>query len=271
MPTFSKKVIIITGASEGIGQALALQLAPQLPKLVLTARNESRLNDIASECEKVGALTSVISTDVSDKQACRRLIQHAIDTFGGIDVLVNNVGVSMRSTLDEVADLSIFERLMRINYFSSVYCTKYALPHLKKSKGRLVAVSSVAGMTGVPTRTGYAASKHAMIGFFESLRIELENSGVTVTIVAPDYVQSELHKHSFDAHGQPMMKNPMNRHTFLTAEACAGMIVKAMEKRQRLLMTSWRGYLGRIIRTIAPGVIDAIAKKSVEKENGSEI
>ena len=146
MSIFLKKVIIITGASEGIGRALALALAPQRPNLVLAARNEQRLKDIASECERVGATTCVVPTDVTEEQSCHQLIQQAVETFGRLDVLVNNAGMSMWATLEEVSDLSQFEYLMRVNYLSCVYCTKYALPHLKQSKGRVVAVASVAGL-----------------------------------------------------------------------------------------------------------------------------
>ena len=270
MSIFLHKNIIITGASEGIGRALALALAPQHPHLVLAARTESRLKEIAVECEQRGATTCVVPTDVTDRQACQRLIQQAVERFGELDVLVNNAGMSMWTKLEDVSDLSIFDHLMKVNYLSSVYCTKFALPYLKQSKGRLVALASVAGLTGVPTRTGYSASKHAMIGFFESLRIELAATGVTVTIVAPDYVQSEIHRRSLGTHGQPVGEDPVNQETFLTAEACATMIVKAMEKRQRLLMTSWRGYLGRLVRPMVPKVIDGIAKKAVEDEKGPQ-
>ncbi|GJL67130.1 MAG: short chain dehydrogenase [Nitrospirales bacterium] len=268
MSIFSEKVIIITGASEGIGRALALALAPQQPKLVLAARNAQRLLALAAECEQIGAASCVVPTDVSDEQACQRLVQQTIETFGTLDVLVNNAGISMRAKLEEVSDLSVFEHIMKVNYLSSVYCTKYALPYLKQSKGRVVAVASVAGVTGVPTRTGYCASKHAMVGFFESLRMELEDAGISVTIIAPDFVVSKIHERSFDAHGQRVGESPANQHTYLTAESCAAMIIKAMATRQRLLLTSWRGYWGRSVRIVLPYLIDGIAKKAVKEEIG---
>ncbi len=268
MEVFSEKVILITGASEGIGRALALALTPQQPKLVLAARNEERLNDLASECQRGGASTCVLPTDVTNEQSCQKLMERAVEQFGRLDVLVNNAGMSMWTSFEEVSDLSLFEHLMKVNYLSSVYCTKYALPYLKKEKGQIIAVASVAGLTGVPTRSGYAASKHAMIGFFESLRIELAGSGVSVTIIAPDYVQSKIHERSLGAQGQAVGVNPANQLEYLTAEACADMIVKAMEKRQRLLMTSWRGYLGRLVRPMVPWVIDKIALKAVQDEKG---
>jgi len=211
MSIFSKKVIIITGASEGIGRALALALAPEQPKLVLAARNEPRLLSLAAECEQVGASACVVPTDVTDEQACHRLVEQTIEMFGALDILVNNAGISMRAKLEEVSDLSLFEYVMKVNFLSGVYCTKYALPYLKQSKGRVVAVTSVAGLTGVPSRTGYCASKHAMMGFFESLRMELEDAGVSVTIIAPDFVVSKIHERSFDAHGNQLDESPANQ------------------------------------------------------------
>ena len=127
-------------------------------------------------------------TDVTDRDACRRLVEAAVERFGGIDVLVNNAGGTMWTRLDEIEDVSIFERLMRLNYLGSVYPTYYALPHLKRARGRLVAVASMAGLIGVPTRTGYSAAKHAVIGFFDSLRVEVADAGVSVTLVCPDFV-----------------------------------------------------------------------------------
>ena len=260
MPVFSKQVIVITGASEGIGRALALVLAPQHPQLVLAARNEQRLTEVAADCEQCGAITCVIRTDVTDEQACSDLMQKTVARFGKLDALVNNAGMTMWTNFEDVRDMSVFERLMQVNYLGSVYCTKFALPYLRQSKGRLVAISSVAGLTGVPTRTGYCASKHAMIGFFESVRIELKGTGVTVSIIAPDFVQSEIHKRALGMDGRPLESNPLASQKIMTAEACARMIVRAMEKRQRLLVTSWRGSLGRWGKLIAPAMVDRVAQ-----------
>lgn len=263
MATYAGKVIVLTGASSGIGHALALALAPQRPRLVLAARDRVRLEEVAKECRARGAEALVVPADVSSEAACGALVARTIESCGALDVLVNNAGIGMMARFDELQDLSVYETLMRVNYLGCVYLTHHALPHLKKSRGQIVVVASVAGLTGVPTRTGYAASKHAVFGFFDSLRIELDGTGVSVTMIAPDFVRSEIHRRAFGADGKPTGKSPLQESRIMSAEECAGLIVRAMEKRQRLLITSWRGRLGRIVRLFAPGLIDAVAKKAV--------
>ncbi len=158
---------------------------------------------LKKEVEAKGATAVVVPTDVSEVKDCKDLIEKTISEFGCLDVLVNNAGRTMWTTLEDMAEPSIIEQLMRINYFGAAYCTYYALSHLKKSKGRIVGISSLAGLNGMPTRTGYSASKHAMFGFFDSLRIELMGTGVTVTMIAPDFVLSEIHRRAFGKDGKP--------------------------------------------------------------------
>lgn len=263
MSTYAGKVIVLTGASSGIGHALALALAPQRPRLVLAARDLARLEDVAKECRARGAEALAVRADVSSEAACGALVAQTLESFGALDVLVNNAGIGMLARFDEIKDLSVYETLMRVNYLGCVYLTHKALPHLKKSRGQIVVVASVAGLTGVPTRTGYAASKHAVFGFFDSLRIELDDTGVAVTMIAPDFVRSEIHRRAFGADGKPTGKSPLQESRIMSAEQCAALIARAMEKRQRLLITSWRGRLGRFVRLFAPGLIDAVAKKAV--------
>ncbi len=261
----SDRVIIVTGASEGIGRALCLALASQRPKLVVAARNEARLDELKQEVERLGAQALVVPTDVTDEQACKHLVERAVAEWGGIDVLVNNAGGTMWALLEDIQDTSIFERLMRVNYLGSVYCTYYALPHLKARRGRIAAISSVAGLAGVPTRTGYAASKHALFGFFDSLRIELRDSGVSVTMIAPDYVLSEVHRRALGPDGAPLGQSPMQEDKIMTADQCAALIVEAIERRKRLLITSRRGKIARVLQVIAPGLIDRIAAKAIRE------
>lgn len=265
MGAFSGKVVVVTGASQGIGKALCLALAPQRPRLVLAARDESALAAVASACRDAGAETRVVPTDVCSETECRRLVAQTVEAFGGLDALVNNAGISMWARFDELQDLSIYETLMRVNYLGCVYLTHAALPHLKRSRGRIVAVASVAGLTGVPTRTGYAASKHAVFGFFDSLRIELAGTGVSVTLVAPDFVTSQIHKRSIGVDGKPLSTTPMQETRIMTADECAAHVVRAMERRQRLAVLSLRGRLGRFVRLLAPGLIDAIAARAVRE------
>jgi short-subunit dehydrogenase len=265
MAKFADKVIVVTGASEGIGRALCIALAPQRPRFVLAARNEGRLHELKREVEGRGARALVVPTDVTSEEACQRLIRTTVDQWACLDVLVNNAGVSMWTRFEDITDTSIFEKIMRLNYLGSVYCTYHALPYLKKTRGLIVAVASVAGMTGVPTRSGYAASKHALFGFFDSLRIELDGTGVGVTLIAPDFVLSEIHRRSLGHDGKPLGKSLMQEGRIMTAEKCATLIVAAMEKRKRLLLTSRRAKLGRWVRMFAPRFIDGVAKRAVQK------
>jgi len=266
MAIFTDKVIVVTGASEGIGRALCLALAPQKPKLAFAARNAERLNELMKELESKGAQALMVPTDVTSEEACNRLIRMTIEKWGSIDVLVNNAGRTMWTNFEDITDTSIFEKMMRLNYLGSVYCTYYALPYLKKSKGLIVSVSSVAGITGVPARTAYAASKHALFGFFDSLRIELDGTGVSVTMVAPDFVLSEIHRRALGHDGKPLGKSPLQEDKIMTAQTCAALIVEAMENRERLLLMSLRAKVGRWIRLGSPRFVDNIAKKAIRNK-----
>jgi short-subunit dehydrogenase len=255
----------VTGASSGIGRALCEELSPQRPRLVLAARDAARLEAVAEACRARGAETLVAPTDVTREDECARLVATAVARFGALDVLVNNAGAGMIAAFDEVRDLSIFEQLMKVNYLSCVYLTHHALPHLKASRGQIVVMASLAGLTGVPTRTGYAASKHALFGFYDSLRIELEGTGVAVTLLAPDFVVSEIHARAAGPDGRPLGRSTMQDSRIMTAERCAALVVPAMEKRRRLLVMSLRGRVGRFVRLLAPGLIDRIARRAVER------
>jgi NAD(P)-dependent dehydrogenase (short-subunit alcohol dehydrogenase family) len=257
--------IVLTGASAGIGRALALALARRGARLALAARDETRLHEVAGECRARGGQALVARADVGVEDDCRALVERCVEAYGGLDVLVNNAGASMWARLDELRELSLYAELMRVNYLGCVYATYHALPHLKRARGRIVVVSSLAGLTGVPTRTGYAASKHALFGFFDSLRIELQGTGVSVTMVAPDFVVSEIHQRSLGPDGKPLGRSPMQEGRLMTAERCAELIVRAAERRQRLAITSWRGRVGRWVRLFAPGLIDGIARRAVAR------
>jgi short-subunit dehydrogenase len=263
MDTFTGKTILITGASTGIGRALALELADQRAQLALNARDADRLAQTASECAARGAAVLAVPGDVSTGTECRRIVAGTLERFQKLDVLVNNAGMTMWARFDALADLAPLERLLAVNYLGAAHMTAVALPYLKNSRGLIVAVASIAGLTGVPERTGYAASKHAMVGFFESLRIELRGSGVDVTIVAPDFVKSELHKAALGADGRPLGKTPMDEPHIMTSEQCARLILRAMVRRQRLLVTSARGRLGRWARLVAPALVDRIAERAI--------
>jgi short-subunit dehydrogenase len=261
------KRIILTGASEGIGRALALELASRRARLALAARDRDRLESLVQECRLRGGEAIAVPTDIANEQDCDWLVQEAVKSFGGLDVVVHNAGVTMWSRFDALKDFEIFETLLRVNYLGPVHLTAHALPHLKQSKGLIVAVASLAGLTGVPERSGYAASKHAMIGFFDSLRIELAGSGVDVSVIAPDFVVSEIHKRAIGPDGQPLGSSPMQQSKIMTAAECAARIARAIEKRERLVLMSARGKLGRWLKLLAPSIIDRIAARAIRQRH----
>ncbi len=261
--TFAGQAILITGASEGIGRALALELASDCPRLTLVARNRERLESLAEQCRQLGAEVCTVGADLANEQECLHAVNQGLARFGTLDILVNNAGITMWSRFDAIADFNVFEQIMRVNFLGAVHCTRAALPALKVSGGLIVAVASLAGLNGVPERTAYAASKHAMVGFFESLRIELAGSGVAVTIVAPDFVVSEIHRRAIGPGGQPLGHSPMNEPSIMTAERCARMMRSALARRQRLLITSLRGRFGRFVKPLLPQLMDRIAARAI--------
>jgi len=259
--------IILTGASEGIGRALALALAERGARVALAARDRDRLDSLAQECRARGGEALAVPTDVTSQQDLEWLVAETVKAFGGVDVVVHNAGITMWSRFDALQDLSIFERLMEVNYLAPVRLTALALPHLKKTRGLVVAVASLAGLTGVPERSAYAGSKHAMIGFFDSLRIELAGSGVDVSVVTPDFVVSEIHKRAIGPDGEPLGASPMMQSKIMTAGECARRIVRAIEKRQRLAVLSTRGKWGRWLKLLAPSLIDRIAARAIRQRH----
>ncbi len=265
MAVYAGRVVVVTGASQGIGKALSLELAAQRPRLVLAARDELVLEAVAAACRARGAEALVARTDVSDEASCRALVERAVERFGGLDVLVNNAGMGMLARFEDVTDLSLYERLMRVNYLGSVYPTFHALPHLRRSRGQIVVVSSLAGLSGVPMRTAYAATKHAQIGFFDSLRVELRGTGVDVTVVCPYWVRSEIRRRAAGPDGKTVDASPVREDEVMSAEECARLMVRAMERRRRMLVMSFKGKLGRWVKLVAPGLVDRMAAAAVRK------
>lgn len=258
-------VVVLTGASSGIGRAVALQLAQQGAWLALAARDLERLEQTVAECRSIGGKAIAVKTDVAVEADCRGLIEQSVREYGRLDTLINNAGISMWTRFEELQDLSVLDTIMRVNYLGAAYLTYHALPHLRKARGRIVAVSSLAGKTGVPTRSGYAASKHAMVGFFDSLRIELLGSGVSVTIVYPGFVTSEIRKRAYGRDGRPLGKSPVKESEVMSPEDCARLILRATARRQREEVMTLRGKLGQWVKLIAPGVTDRVALKAIER------
>lgn len=262
--SFKGKVIIITGASSGIGKELALQLAREGAHLVLAARNEQALHDIVETCKQSGAKAIYTVTDVTRSEACEAMVQKAVDEFGQVDVLVNNAGITHWSHFKDTTNLDVMRKIMEANYYGAVQCTHYALPHLLKSKGLIVAVSSLTGITGVPTRTFYAGSKHAMNGFFDSLRIELMGTGVDVTVICPGFVTSEVRARALNGAGESVGESHVQEDKVMSAATCCEIMIKAMRKRKRIEVMTVKGKLGRFLKLIAPGLIDKIALKTIQ-------
>lgn len=259
--------IILTGASEGIGRALALEFASRGARVALAARDRERLEILAQECRGRGGEAMAVPTDVTNQHDLEWLVTETVKTFGGIDMVVHNAGITMWSRFDALQDLSIFERLMEVNYLAPVRLTALTLPHLRQSRGLIVAIASLSGLTGVPERSGYAASKHAMVGFFDSLRIELAGSGVDVSVIAPDFVVSEIHKRAIGPDGEALGASPMMQSKIMGAAECAARIVRAIGKRQRLLVMSRRGKWGRWLKLLAPALIDRIAARAIRQRH----
>ncbi|HEX9391122.1 MAG TPA: SDR family oxidoreductase [Usitatibacteraceae bacterium] len=265
---FKNNVTIITGASTGIGEELAYRLAEQGALLVLTARREAELERVAAKVRELGAPAGarviIVSADVGVEADCKKTIDAAVKEFGRIDTLVNNAGMTMWAKFADIRDVSMLARIMQVNYMGAVYCTHFALPYLKASKGRIVGIASLTGLVGVPTRTGYAASKHAMRGFFDSLRIELEDEGVTVTMIYPGFVATGIRENATGADGKPAKIDPVGKSEAMSVEECTGIILRAIEQRKREEIMTLKGKLGQWLKLIAPGMIDGIAKRAVE-------
>ena len=265
------KIFIITGASDGIGAEMARQLAAApgaQAGIVLAARNRDKLETVAAECRAKGAQTLVSVTNVSEETQCRALIEQAVAQFGRIDALINNAGVSAQALFSEVRpeDLNWYEKLMRVNLWGAVWCTHAALPHVKASKGRIVAVSSLAGLIGVPGRTAYSATKFAMTGFFEALRAELKSAGVSVTTAFPGVVATRIRYRGYNAKGEPAGSSGLKEDDAMSVEECARLILDGMNGRKREVVMSARGKLGRFAKLIAPGMVEDMALAALKDD-----
>ena len=261
------KVVVITGASSGIGKALAEKYAAEGWNLVLAARREELLSEIQGKLKNVEVLT--VKTDVTVEDDCKNLMERAIEKFGKIDVLINNAGISMRALFNDV-DLDVLRRLMDVNFWGTVYCTKYALPHLLKTKGSVVGIISVGGHIGLPGRTGYSASKFAVRGFLQTIRVENLKTGLHVLIVAPGFTSSEIRKSALNAQGGKQGETPRNESGMMSAEECATHIYKAVRKRKReLVLTFVEGKLTVFLAKHFPGFVEKMSYNLFAKEPDS--
>jgi NAD(P)-dependent dehydrogenase (short-subunit alcohol dehydrogenase family) len=250
---FRDQVVIVTGASSGIGRQVALQLAEQEAWLALAARRVVRLEEVAAGCRERGGRALVVPTDVTDEQQCRALVARTMEEYGHLDMLVNDAGISPSGRFDELPGLDVVREVMSANYLGSVYCTYYALPHLRQTRGRIVVLSSLSTVTGMPKLGAYVASKKALIGFFDSLRAELHGSGVSVTIIYPSYVDTRDPR-PVDEPPPPGAMSP---------ETCARLILAAAARRKREEVMTMAGKLARWFKLIAPGMMDRITSRTI--------
>jgi short-subunit dehydrogenase len=264
-------VTIITGGSDGIGAEMARQLAARHHgdiALVLAGRSGDKLEAVAAQCRAQGAQVLAVAMDVGVEAQCRDLVARTVQQFGRLDTLVNNAGMSAQALFEDVRaeDLHWYEDLMRVNLWGAIWCTHAALPHLKASRGRIVAVSSLSGLLGVPGRTAYAATKFAMTGFFEALRAEQKGAGVSVTIAYPGVVTTQIRYRGYNARGQAAGFSGLREDYAMTVEECARLIVDGLEKRERDIVMTAKGKLGRFLKLVAPGVVEDMALKALKQE-----
>jgi len=266
---FKDKVVIITGASSGIGLAAARAFASRGAKVVIAARRQDKLLEIDSELSKISD-TLAVKTDVSVEADCKNLIEQAIARFGKIDILVNNAGISMRAMFKDL-DLSVIKKLMDVNFWGTVYCTKYALPHILKTHGSIVGVISIAGFKGLPARTGYSASKFAIYGFMDTLRVEHLKDNLHVMIFAPGFTASSIREEALVSDGSRQGETPRDESAMMTAEECVKHLIKGIEKRKAQIVLTPIGKLTVILNKFFPRLVDRLEYNYMKKEPDSPL
>jgi short-subunit dehydrogenase len=267
--TLKDKIIIITGASSGIGKSLAFEFAKRGANLVLASRQFVTLCELTEELITKCSIKAVaIQCDVTKQGDCEELIKETILTFSRIDVLVNNAGISMRALFVDV-DLEVLRQVMDVNFWGTVYCTKYALPEILKTKGTIVGVSSIAGYKGLPGRTGYSASKFAMNGFLDTLRTENLKNGINVLTACPGFTTSNIRKMSLNSEGQQQGESTMNEDKMMSAEKVAEIIADGIECRARTLIMTGQGKLMVFLGKFFPAWLDKLVYNTIAKERNS--
>jgi short-subunit dehydrogenase len=260
------KTVIITGASSGIGKSCAEQFAKKGANLILGARQYVTLCEVAQDLEKrYGIKAIAVQCDVSKELDCKDLIDQALRSFNRIDVLVNNAGISMRALFNDL-DLTVLRNLMDVNFWGAVYCTKYALPELLKNQGSVVGVSSIAGYRGLPGRTGYSASKFALNGFLESLRVENLKTGLHVMIASPGFTASNIRNVALAKDGSSQGETSMDESKMMSSNKVAEIIVNGVEQRKRSLVMTFQGKLTVFLNKLLPAWLDGLVYNHFTKE-----
>ena len=232
------------------------------------ARSGEKLKALSEQIVSEGGQAAWCQTDVTKAEDCKRLIDTAVENFGGIDILICNAGISMRAIFDDV-DLSVLHRLMDVNFWGTVYCSKYALPYLQASKGSLVGISSVAGLHGLPGRTGYSASKYAMTGLLETIRIENIKKGLHVMIACPGFTASNVRFSALVADGSQQGSTPREEGKMMTAEQVAKIVARGIARRRRLCLMEAEGRATHFVKKFAPKFLDRMFYWVMSKEPDS--
>jgi short-subunit dehydrogenase len=262
----NSKIVIITGASSGIGKALATEFAIRGANLVLAARQYVTLCEIAQNLQQEYGIKAIaVECDVAIETDCDNLIKQAIATFGKIDVLINNAGISMRALFNDV-DTKVLHQLMDVNFWGTVYCTKYAMPEILKTKGSIVGVSSIAGYKGLPGRIGYSASKFAMNGFLDALRVENLKTGVHVLTACPGFTASNIRNTALDKSGTQQGESTLHEEKMMTTEEVAKIIADGVKNRARTLIMTGQGKLTVLLSKLLPGLLDKLVYNVFAKE-----
>ena len=265
-----QKVVLITGASSGIGRALAFAFGREGASIVICARKTDALNVVSRELQQAGIDNLAITADVSIEADVKTLIDQAVAHYGRLDILINNAGITMRSLVID-ADPEVFRTVMDINFMGTVYATHYALPHILRAKGSVVGISSIAGYRGLPVRAGYSASKFAMNGFLEALRTEMLYSGVHVLTACPGFTTSNIRVAALDASGQAAGESVRDESDMMSADECAQHILNAVKKRKRELILTMQGKLTVFLNKWLPSLTDRLVYNTLAKETDSPL
>ena len=260
---FNDKVVVVTGGTDGIGKALVDAMIREGARVATCGRNHDKIYRLQSEYPS--AYLHTMLADVSSENDCRRFIESTIKQFGGIDILINNAGISMRALLRETS-IEVIKTVMDINFYGSVYCTKYALESLIRRKGTIVGVSSIAGYRGLPGRSGYSASKFALQGWLESIKTEMMAEGVHVMWVCPGFTSSNIRVAALDKNANEHGRTPMDESKMMSAEECADRILRAISKKKRTLVLTFTGKRTVFMQKFLPKLADRLTYKFFFKD-----